>query len=131
MKKRRKIWIIIGSVVIVIAATAVILVSSVQSAMEQLAAEKIADVDMSKISDGVYEGSCSVFLVSVKVEVSVENHAITDIDLVEHKSGKGAAADAIPEKVVEAQSLEVDTISGATYSSKAILKAIKDALTLP
>jgi uncharacterized protein with FMN-binding domain len=129
MKKRRKIWIIIGSVVIVIAATAVILVSSVQSAMEQLAAEKIADVDMSKISDGVYEGSCSVFPVSVKVEVAVENHTITNINLVEHKNGKGSAAEVLPAKVVEAQSLEVDAVSGATCSSKAILKAIKDALT--
>jgi uncharacterized protein with FMN-binding domain len=131
MKRKHKIWITIGSIVIAIAVVAVVLISSMQTAMKQLASEKITDVDLSKISDGVYEGSCSVFLVSVKVEVSVENHAITDIDLVEHKSGKGAAADAIPEKVVEAQSLEVDTISGATYSSKAILKAIKDALTLP
>jgi uncharacterized protein with FMN-binding domain len=84
---------------------------------------------MSKISDGVYEGSCSVFPVSVKVEVAVENHTITNINLVEHKNGKGSAAEVLPAKVVEAQSLEVDAVSGATCSSKAILKAIKDALT--
>lgn len=129
MKKKRKVWIIIGSVVIVIAAVVVILGSSMQAGMNQLAKEEITDVDLSEISDGVYEGSCSAFPISVKVEVTVENHVITNIDLVEHKNGKGAAAEVIPGIVVEAQSLEVDTISGATNSSKAILKAINDALT--
>lgn len=129
MKKKRKVWIIIGSVVIVIAAIVVILGSSMQAGMNQLATEEIPDVDLPEISDGVYEGSCSAFPISVKVEVTVENHVITNIDLVEHKNGKGAAAEAIPGIVVEAQSLEVDTISGATNSSKAILIAIKDALT--
>lgn len=131
MKKKRKVWMIIGSVVIVIAIIAVVLVSSMQTAMKQLAAEEIPDVNLSEISDGVYEGSYSVFPVSVKVDVVVENNTIKSIDLIEHNNGKGSAAEAIPGIVVEAQSLEVDAVSGATCSSKAILKAINDALTSP
>lgn len=127
MKKKRKVWMIIGSIVIVIAVVAVIMVSS----LNQLASDTIPDVNLSEISDGVYEGSCSVFPVSVKVEVTVENHTIKSVDLIEHKNGKGSAAEAIPGIVVEAQSLEVDAVSGATCSSKAILKAINDVLTSP
>lgn len=131
MKKRRKVWIIIGSIVILAAVFIAIVIGSSQKNLERLAGEAIPDIDLSEISDGLYEGSCSVFPVFVKVEVVVEGHTITDIDLVEHKNGKGSAAEAIPDMVVKAQSLEVDSISGATYSSKAILKAIKGALTTP
>ncbi|TYB94365.1 MAG: FMN-binding protein, partial [Kosmotoga sp.] len=51
-----------------------------------------------------------------------------DIELIEHNHGRGEAAEVIPEKVVEAQSLKVDIITSATYSSKVILKAIENAL---
>lgn len=50
------------------------------------------------------------------------------IDLVKHNHGKGASAEIITDKVTEAQSLDVDIVSGATSSSKVILKAIEDAL---
>lgn len=36
-------------------------------------------------------------------------------------------AESIPQMVIEAQSLEVNVVSGATYSSKVILKAIENA----
>jgi len=69
-----------------------------------------------------------VFPVSAKVKVVVKGHRITGIELVEHRHGRGAAAEAIPGRVVEAQCLAVDTVAGATYSSKVILKAIENAL---
>ena len=129
MKKKRKVWIIVGSIIVIVAVIIVIVISSSQKNLDQLAEETIPDINLSDISDGVYEGSYSVFPVSVKVEVAVENHTIKSIDLIEHKHGKGSAAEVIPGMVVEAQSLDVDAVSGATYSSKVILKAIKDALT--
>jgi uncharacterized protein with FMN-binding domain len=60
--------------------------------------------------------------------VTVREHKITEIVLVKHENGKGTAAEIIPNKVVEAQSLDVELISGATYSSKVMLKAIENAL---
>ena len=59
----------------------------------------------------------------------MKNHKIEDIQLLNHRNGKGKAAEVIPEKVVLSQSLKVDTITGATVSSKVILKAIEVALT--
>ncbi|MHB8064712.1 MAG: FMN-binding protein [Ruminiclostridium sp.] len=89
---------------------------------------KIDSVDLSKLADGKYTGSCDAVFVGAKVVVTVNAHKITDVDLINHKNEKGKLAEGIPAKVMEAQSLEVDTISGATNSSKVILKAIENAL---
>ena len=89
---------------------------------------KIENVDLSTISDGKYTGSCDASYISAEVSVTVKDHKITDISLLKHKNERGKPAEVIPGKVVEAQSLKVDTISGATNSSKVILKAIENAL---
>jgi uncharacterized protein with FMN-binding domain len=46
-----------------------------------------------------------------------------------HQHGLDAPANDIVNAVIEAQTLDVVLISGATYSSKVILLAIEDALT--
>lgn len=106
-----------------------ILKTKIAAIEKQMAGITIADVDLTNIADGVYNGSCSVFPVAAEVKVTVKDHAITAIELVKHNHGQGAAAEVIPGRVVEAQSLVVDTVSGATYSSNVILKAIENALT--
>ena len=88
----------------------------------------MTDVDLSQKPDGIYEGSYKQFPIEVIVNVTVKDHTIADIDLIRHVNGRGGAAQAIPEMVVNAQSLKVDAVTGATYSSKAILKAIENAL---
>jgi uncharacterized protein with FMN-binding domain len=89
----------------------------------------ISGVDLGQVPDGVHAGACDLGAVVAEVRVTVRDHVITAIDLVKHVNGRGGAASAIPGKVVQAQSLEVDVITGATYSSKVILKAIENALT--
>lgn len=89
---------------------------------------KIANIDLTRVSDGTYNGSCDAIIVAATVDVTVKDHKITDITLVEHKNDRGKAAEIIPARVMEFQNLEVDTVSGATNSSKVILKAIENAL---
>lgn len=101
---------------------------SVQKYKKAIRELKISNVDLSKISDGKYTGSYDVGYVGAKVAVTVKNNEIVDITLLSHKNERGKPAEVIPEKVVKAQSLQVDTISGATNSSKVILKAIENAL---
>lgn len=101
---------------------------SVRNYQKQVNALNIDNIDLSKISDGEYTGSCSVDFISVKVIVTVKKHKIENINLAEHKNGKGKPAEVITDKVVSSQSLQVDTVSGATNSSKVILKAIENAL---
>lgn len=88
----------------------------------------IKKIDLSKVSNGTYLGSFDALEVGADVKVTVNNHKITDIKIIHHKNVRGKKAEVIPERVIAAQSLQVDTVSGATNSSKVILKAIDRAL---
>ncbi|MHB1392235.1 MAG: FMN-binding protein [Clostridia bacterium] len=128
MKRKRKIGLLvltvfIGLVLVIMGAKAYI-----ESNLEALADQTISNVDLSKAEDGVYVGSYKAFPVAAEVEVTISNHRISGIELKKHENGQGLPAEIIPGKVVEAQTLEVDIVAGATYSSKVILKAIEDAL---
>lgn len=101
---------------------------SLKEAETKLADFMVADVDLSKIADGEYLGSYDAFPVAVEVNVSISGGAITAIDIIKHQQGQGTPAEILADKVFEAQSLHVDTVAGATHSSKVILKAIEDAL---
>lgn len=99
-----------------------------ESNLESLKYMELAQIDLTAIEDGVYSGSYSAFPVSAEVNVTVKDHTITKIDLIKHSNGQGAPAEVIPDTVVKSQSLQVDSVSGATYSSRVILKAIEIAL---
>ncbi len=129
MKKKR---VVILCVVLAVIAAIVIgvsaMLSGVQSNLEALKDLELQQVDLTAVKDGVYSGSYSAFPVSAEVNVTVKDHRITGIDLIKHDNGQGTPAEVIPQKVVESQSLQVDSVSGATYSSRVILKAIENAL---
>ncbi len=100
----------------------------IKSNLNNLQSIKISDVDLATSRDGTYTGTFSAIPVEAEVKVTIKDHMIESIEIVRHVNGKGKGAEIIPSKVIEAQSLQVDTISGATYSSKVILKAIENAL---
>jgi hypothetical protein len=50
------------------------------------------------------------------------------IDILEHRNERGKAAEAITNKIIEEQKINVDTIAGATNSSTVIKKAVENAL---
>lgn len=95
---------------------------------EKVAAIEIEDLDLQAVADGEYLGEYDVRLVKAAVKVVVRNHRIESIELLRHDNGRGEDAEVIPGQVVKAQSLRVDTISGATSSSLVILEAIELAL---
>lgn len=49
--------------------------------------------------------------------------------MLEHQNGLGKKAGIINKSVIDNQTLKVDSVSGATVSSKVILKAIENALS--
>ena len=81
--------------------------------------------------DGTYTGEADGFGGTVVVEVTVKKHKITAVNVTSAEGEDGSylsmAEDIIP-KIVDAQSAEVDTISGATFSSTGIKNATKQAL---
>jgi uncharacterized protein with FMN-binding domain len=88
----------------------------------------VDNVAVSQVRDGTYDGSESILPVSADVRVTVNGGRITDITMLSHSHGPNHGADAILPRVIAAQSLDVDAISGATYSSKVVRKAIEIAL---
>jgi uncharacterized protein with FMN-binding domain len=129
----KKKWLTVLLVLGIVAAVAVAggagAMAKINTNLQRLAGLPVSNVEVAKLADGTYTGSYRVFPVSAEVRVTVKNHVITEIELLRHRHGQGKAAEVIPGKVMEAQSLQVDVISGATYSSKVILKAIENALT--
>ena len=81
--------------------------------------------------DGTYQGEADGFGGTVAVEVTIENGKITGIEVTSAENEDGAylsmAKDIIP-KIIAAQSADVDTISGATFSSTGIKNASQEAL---
>jgi uncharacterized protein with FMN-binding domain len=89
----------------------------------------IVTPDLHKVKDGSYIGEYRSGPVRVKANVLVKNGAITEVKILEHINGRGGKAEAITDSIIEEQSLGVDAISGATLSSKVILKAVEIALS--
>ena len=98
------------------------------SACVDLNAIVIHNPDLQKIADGTYQGNSKVGPVRVSLEVTIEDGVYKSIRIIKHFNGRGKSAEAIVPAIIEAQSLEIDVISGASASSKAILKAVEDAL---
>ncbi|MCA1951388.1 MAG: FMN-binding protein [Treponema sp.] len=96
--------------------------------MEEFDHIEIVDPDLSKTADGTWIGAWNTTLVKVQVSVDTADHRISQITILRHDCGRGKPAEAIVDRVVEAQSLKVDAVSGATGSSRVILRAIQDAL---
>ncbi len=92
------------------------------------AAEEATEV---AYKDGTYTGEAQGFGGPVDVEVIIENGKISEINITSAEKEDGAylsmAEDIIP-MIIEAQSADVDTISGATFSSTGIKEAVTQAL---
>lgn len=128
MKKHFSVLGIIFVIIILIIFVLIVGYIKVQSDLKELTALEIQDVDLSQIEDGYYEGSYNVFPIAVEVNVYVKNHEIIDIKILKHTNGQGGSAEKITEHIMKLQSLDVDAISGATYSSKIIINAVENAL---
>ena len=102
--------------------------SDLRTYRKQVNGININSINMMDIKDGTYTGSYEIMWISAIVEVTVYNNEIVGIELIEHKNDRGTPAEIITTRVIETQSLEVDVITGATSSSKVILKAIENAL---
>lgn len=86
------------------------------------------EVDPASIPDGSYIGECDTDFVYAKVQVTIKDGKIVSMDLLEHRQGRGKAAESIIDRIIAKQSIDVDTVSGATNSSKVIKKAVENAL---
>lgn len=125
MKKGKKLLLIIFIVLLFLFIAGKIVIGNMIKNVQYISASM---PDLSDIQDGNYVGEYSIVPVYVQIEVSINNHQITDITILQHNNGLGSAAESIVNDVIEEQSLDIDAVSGATVSSKCILKAIENAI---
>lgn len=102
-----------------------------EEAASDASAADTDDTTASPYLDGTYEGEAEGFGGMITVQVTVKNGQMTDLSILSANGEDSAylsnAKDIIP-KILEAQSADVDTISGATFSSTGIKNATAEAL---
>lgn len=83
---------------------------------------------LEQVESGTYEGKFDAYLVKARVRTIIQDHRIIKVELLEHIHERGGAAEQIIDWINKNKSFQVDLVSGASNSSKVILKAIEDSL---
>lgn len=101
------------------------------SESDSSSAEIAAVQDASAYKDGTYYGTGKGFAGTMKVKVDIAGGKIASISIVSTKDGDSyvKSASSLLDTIVEKQSTNVDTVSGATFSSRGIIAAVRSALS--
>lgn len=131
--KKRKLFFTVGVpvfIVIVVFVVFTIMMAPYRRAYEEVRNMAIKEIDLNRVSDGSYRGDFTYGNFTYEVEVMVKSRSIADIQILQNRSDSKHAimAAVVIDRVIEAQSLQVDTVSRATTTSKAFLKAVETAL---
>ena len=126
-------WIIAFVVVVGLGAAGGIGWSFLEKEHREARSLPLDRVDFAKLNDGIYHGEYEGGMYKWRAnecEVTVTDGKVTDIQLAGTQDPGAGLFDyeMLYERVIEAQSLQVDTISGATLTSKAHLQAVENAL---
>lgn len=83
------------------------------------------------LNDGIYQGTGTGYSGNITVAVTVKDKQITAIDILSSTDDAEffTRAKKVIDLIIEGQTLDVDVVSGATYSSNGIINAVKNALT--
>lgn len=105
--------------------------STSESESDSSSAEIAAVQDASAYKDGTYYGTGKGFAGNIKVKVDIAGGKISAISIVSTKDGDSyvKSASSLLDTIVEKQSTNVDTVSGATFSSRGIIAAVRSALS--
>lgn len=105
--------------------------STSESESDSSSAEIAAVQDASAYKDGTYYGTGKGFAGAMKVKVDIAGGKIASISIVSTKDGDSyvKSASSLLDMIVEKQSTNVDTVSGATFSSRGIIAAVRSALS--
>ena len=98
---------------------------------DQADSEEADDSD-NVYKNGTFEGSGTGYGGTITVQVTLEDDTITAVSVVSAPSEDSAylsQGENVINSIISEQSTDVDTISGATFSSTGILEAVNDALS--
>ena len=88
----------------------------------------IRDIRLERIEDGYYTGSID-YGFEYEVGIQIDNHLIRNIDILKNRDSFYAKlAEGITHKIIGEQKVNLDAVTGATTTSKILMKAIETAL---
>ncbi|HBS94039.1 MAG TPA: hypothetical protein DEA85_08485 [Firmicutes bacterium] len=105
--------------------------AAVRDALAEFGGQADVPIDISSLLPGKYTGTARGFSSDITVEVTVAGGKITEITIISQDDTaevSGPAFAAIIAAIKQEQSLDVDLVSGATYSSEGLVEAVKNAL---
>ncbi len=103
-----------------------------ETAAEETAEETTLEGQVFDLPDGVYEGTGTGFAGKITVSVEIKDKKIVAITVLNVEADDAAffnRAKGVIDRIIQSQNLDVDVVSGATYSSRGIISAVKNALT--
>ncbi len=129
-KKKGIIILVITVIVALLLAALLFLVIIPERSYKEVRQMTIHNVDLSRLEDGVYQGEYEYGNYTYKATVQIKGHRIEEIEVGHGNTGEYAkAAEGVLDRVITEQKLDVDVVSGATTTSKALLKAVENALS--
>ena len=99
---------------------------------DQADSEETSDDSDNIYKNGTFEGSGTGYGGTITVQVTLEDDTITAVSVVSAPGEDNAylsQGENVINSIISEQSTDVDTISGATFSSTGILEAVNDALS--
>jgi len=124
----KKIFKILISIIILIAVIVAGGIFYLNNGLEAGSEIEMKGLVMSNINDGIYNGNYKSGRWSNELKVTVKNNKITDIKIIDDVAFvQEGIADELFKRVIEVQNTKVDSVSGATVTSKAYLKSIENA----
>jgi uncharacterized protein with FMN-binding domain len=89
----------------------------------------VVNVNLNAVGDGTFIGTCEHGFFTYEVRITVLNHIISSIAVVKNRDDSFAIkAEAVIDRILQKQSLNVDAVSGATTASSVLLKSVENAL---
>ena len=128
ISKKKTVFFVIMFLLLVGFVWGILYLKSVADYKQAVKETTFEDINISDVPDGVYIGEYDVDFIYAKVEVTVQNGEITNINILEHRHERGKTAEVITDSIVDEQKIDVDAISGATNSSTVLKKAVENAL---
>lgn len=126
-------YVVVAVLVLITIGAAIFMLIAFPRIKEMASVRKmtIYEVDLSALKDGTFPGDFTYGGFRYEVEVVVRDHKIERVNVLRNREDSDYArkAEGVIDKVIKTQSLKVDVVTGATTTSKAILKAIENALT--
>lgn len=129
-KKGKRILLAVAIVFIVILAGSAAMLIYLSQGLNDMAEREIVKADASHLANGSYEGHFEKGRWSNELVVHVKNQTIAQIEIVRTvRFERPEVTETLINRILAAQSTDVDVVSSATLTCQSYLEAMADALT--